>query len=127
VGLTEAQAHAGFDCEVAIASYSEMDRAVIDGRPEGLCKLIVDRQAHTILGAHVAGEQALEVVEVAAAGMAANMTVDQLAGLEIAYPTFTAILGLAARRVMRQLNAGPISVAWRSLDNPFAAEWEHRD
>lgn len=127
VGLTEDQARGTDSVAVATVPYAELDRAVIDGRPEGVCKLIVSLDKRTILGAHVAGEQALEIVEVAAAGMASGMTVDQLADLEIAYPTFTAILGVAARRVVREMNSKRITPQWRSLEKSFAPEWEHRD
>ncbi len=127
VGLTEVQAREAGEVAVATVPYAELDRAVIDGRPEGLCKLIVSLDQRTIVGAHVAGEQALEIVEVAAAGMASGMTVDQLADLEIAYPTFTAVLGVAARRIVRELNTSRMTPQWRSLEKSFAPEWEHRD
>lgn len=127
VGMTEAAAaKAGLDVTVAVTPYGDMDRAVIDGHPIGLCKLIVSTQTHRILGAHVVGEQALEVVQAAAAGMAADMWVEQLAELQIAYPTFTAILGLAARQVVRKLGVQPLAPVWRSLDNLPGAEWEVR-
>lgn len=127
VGMTEAAAQkAGIDVTTAITHYADMDRAVIDGHPVGLCKLIVSTQTHRILGAHVVGEQALEVVQAAAAGMAADMWVEQLAELQIAYPTFTAILGLAARQVVRKLGVQPLAPMWRSLDNLPGAEWEVR-
>ena len=93
VGPTEEQARKTRDVAVAVASYADLDRAVIDGRTEGFCKLIVDRETHRLVAADVVGEQALEIVHVVAAGMAAGMWVEQLAELQIAYPTFTAILG----------------------------------
>ena len=102
VGPTEDQARKTGDVAVAVASYADLDRAVIDGRTEGFCKLIVDRETHRLLAAHVVGEQALEIVHVVAAGMAAGMWVEQLAELQIAYPTFTAILGLTARRIVAE-------------------------
>lgn len=127
VGLTEAQAQAQLaeDCAVATVSYAELDRAVIDDRPTGFCKLVVSRETRQIVGAHVVGEQAVEIVQLAAAGMAAGMTVEQLADLELAYPTFTAIIGLAARRLVRDLGLQPVSAAWRAL-SPLRppAEWE---
>lgn len=126
VGLTEAQARKDYEVEVAVVPYSDLDRAVIDGHPVGMCKLIVSQQTHRILGAHVAGEQALEVVQIAAAGMAADMWVEQLAELQIAYPTFTSILGLAARRVVRQLGVQPLSPEWQALAELPGAEWEVR-
>jgi hypothetical protein len=47
-----------------------------------------------------------------------------LAELQIAYPTFTTILGLAARQVVRQLGVQPLSPEWRSLGYLPNAEWE---
>jgi pyruvate/2-oxoglutarate dehydrogenase complex dihydrolipoamide dehydrogenase (E3) component len=124
VGLTEAKARAEFDCAVAVAHYTDLDRAVIDGHPTGFCKLIVSKDTHRILGAHVVGEQALEVVEVAAAAMTADMWVEQLAEMEIAYPTFTSIIGLAARTLLYDLGVQPVGHAWKELGKPHFAEWE---
>ncbi len=116
VGLTEAQARAAEpDCVTAVVPYADMDRAVIDGRPDGFCKLLVSRRTRQILGAHVVGEQAVEIVQIAAAARAAGMPVEQLAELELAYPTFTAILGLAARQAVREVGLTPVAESWRSL------------
>lgn len=128
VGLTEqAVRDLGQDHLYAEVPYADLDRAVIDGRPEGLFKLIVDQETHRILGAHAVGEQALEIVQIVAAGMASDMWVEQLAEMELAYPTFTAIVGLAARRIVRQLGVMPLAPEWRALRRPHAAEWERRD
>jgi pyruvate/2-oxoglutarate dehydrogenase complex dihydrolipoamide dehydrogenase (E3) component len=97
VGLTERQARAEFGeegCAVAVVPYTDLDRGVIDGRPDGSCKLIISRSSHRILGAHIVGEQAVEVVQLVATAMGAGMGVEQLANLELAYPTFTARSGL---------------------------------
>lgn len=126
VGPTEAQARRERDCAVAVARYADLDRAVIDGHTEGFCKLIVDRETHRLVAAHVVGEQALEIVHVAAAGMAADMRVEQLAELQIAYPTFTAILGLAARRIVADLGVLPLAREWRGLGRA-PAEWERSE
>ena len=125
VGPTEAEAWQQGECATAVAEYADLDRAVIDGRTEGFCKLIVDRRSHKLLAAHVVGEQALEIVHVAAAGMAAGMVVEQLAELQIAYPTFTAILGLAARRILSDLDGLPLAPEWRVLGKA-PGEWEQR-
>lgn len=126
VGPTEEQARREWDCAVAVAPYADLDRAVIDGHTEGFCKLIVDRETHRLVAAHVVGEQALEIVHVAAAGMAADMWVEQLAELQIAYPTFTAILGLAARRIVADLGVLPLAPEWRGLGRA-PAEWERSE
>jgi pyruvate/2-oxoglutarate dehydrogenase complex dihydrolipoamide dehydrogenase (E3) component len=105
VGLSEAAARTvPGGCVVATVPYADLERAVIDRHGEGFAKLLVSRSTRQILGAHVVGEQAVEVVQLAAASMAAEQPVEQLAGLELAYPTFTAIVGLAAREAIRQLS-----------------------
>jgi pyruvate/2-oxoglutarate dehydrogenase complex dihydrolipoamide dehydrogenase (E3) component len=127
VGLTEAKARElEPDCVVEKVLYAELDRAVIDGRPEGFCKLIVSRASHKLLGAHVVGEQAVEVVQIVAGGMAAGMTVTQLAELELAYPTYSAIVGSAARQLVREMNLVPLAPQWLALGRR-GAEWERRD
>jgi pyruvate/2-oxoglutarate dehydrogenase complex dihydrolipoamide dehydrogenase (E3) component len=100
-----------------------MDRAVIDGHTEGYCKLIVSADTHRILGAHIIGEQALETIHLVAGGMASDMWIEHLAELEIAYPTFTAVVGLAARQIVRDLGVMPLAAQWRALGKPHA-EWE---
>jgi dihydrolipoamide dehydrogenase len=127
VGLTEEQARESeADCRVAIVPYADLDRAVIDDRTEGFCKLIVSAETHRILGAHIVGEQALEAIQLIAAGMAADMWVEQLAELELAYPTYTAIVGLAARRLVHDLGVMPLAPQWRALGQGYAAEWERQ-
>lgn len=124
VGLTEAQARAHEDCAVAVVPYAHSDRAAIDGHTEGFCKLIVSTSTHRMLGVHIVGEQAVEILQVVAAGMAADMWVEQLAELELAYPTFAAVVGLAARQIMRDLGEVPLASQWREHSYSAAPEWE---
>jgi hypothetical protein len=72
----------------------------------------------------VVGEQAVEVVHIVAAAMAGKMPVENLAALEFAYPTFAAVIGLAARQLARELNAVPVISEWRELRKLRIAEWE---
>ena len=128
VGLTEEQAKETGNYVAATVPYADLDRAVIDGRIEGFCKLIISPDTRQILGAHVVGEQALEVVQIAAAGMAAGIQIEQLAELELAYPTFTAIIGLTSRQLVRKLDLRSLTPAWRALKRVDSqpAEWEIR-
>jgi pyruvate/2-oxoglutarate dehydrogenase complex dihydrolipoamide dehydrogenase (E3) component len=103
VGLTEEEARATHDCIVEVVSYLELPRAIIDARTEGMCKLIVDRGTRMVLGAHVVGSYSAEIVQVAATCMAAGMEVTKIAELELAFPTFTEAIGIAARRIVRRL------------------------
>jgi hypothetical protein len=61
--------------------YEDLVRPVVDAHPEGFCKLIVEGRRRYILGAHVLGEYSAEVIQMAAACMAANMRVEQIAEL----------------------------------------------
>lgn len=128
VGMTEAEARKTEpECLVAMVPYADMDRAVIDDLTEGFCKIIISQDTHRILGASVVGEQAVEVAQLIAAGMASGMWIEQLAEMELAYPTYTAIVGLVARRLVRELGVMPLSPAWRTLGRANAAEWERSD
>ncbi len=127
VGLTEEAAHKAFRIVIANVPYEGMDRAVIDGRTDGFCKLIVDRETRLILGAHVVGEQAVEIVQTIAAAMAGDTLIETLADMEFAYPTFAAIIGVAARQLARELRAVPILPRWSEVTAERNAEWERRD
>jgi pyruvate/2-oxoglutarate dehydrogenase complex dihydrolipoamide dehydrogenase (E3) component len=115
VGLTEAQARERYDCAVAVARYDDLVRPLVDARPEGFCKLIVERRHRYLLGAHVIGEYSAEVIQMAAACMAANMRVEQLAELQPAFPTFTEAVGMAALNIVRQLGVAAWAPSWSEL------------
>ncbi|MEO8074044.1 MAG: hypothetical protein ABI686_12470, partial [Acidobacteriota bacterium] len=103
VGLTEAEAREKHDCIVEVLDYTGLPRAVMDGRTDGMCKLIFDSDTHLLLGAHVLGSYSAEVIQVAATCMTAKMTVTQIAELELAFPTFTEAIGMVAQRICRNL------------------------
>jgi dihydrolipoamide dehydrogenase len=124
VGLTEKAARAGHDCVVSSVPYADLDRGVIDGHQEGFCKLIVDRDSRRILGAHLVGEQAVEVVQLVATAMRGGMPVEEIADIELAYPTFTAIVGLVARRAARELGVTIAYRGWSLQSQLGVAEWE---
>ena len=80
-------------------------RPIIDGRPQGFCKLIVDRGTRTAVGCHIVGDRAVDIVQTAAIVIAARMGVDDLARLPLSFPTYTSILGRAAALATRQLSS----------------------
>jgi pyruvate/2-oxoglutarate dehydrogenase complex dihydrolipoamide dehydrogenase (E3) component len=107
VGLTEEQARARDPhCVVAVARYGDLERAVIDDRGVGFLKLIADNRRELILGAHAVGENAVEVIQSVTTAMAAGIDVATLAGVKFAYPTYSAIIGLAARDLLRAMPSG---------------------
>ena len=103
VGLTEEQARQRDPhCVVATVPYTQLDRAVIDDRSLGFLKLIADRRRELILGAHAVGENAIEVVQSVTTAMAAGVDLSTLAGVKFAYPTYSAVIGLAARALLTE-------------------------
>jgi pyruvate/2-oxoglutarate dehydrogenase complex dihydrolipoamide dehydrogenase (E3) component len=115
VGRTEAEARRDHDVVVGIARYDNLLRPVADGRPDGFCKLIADRDTRLILGGHVLGEYSAETVQTVAAAMAAGMTVEQLAELQLAFPTFTEGVSMAAQMICREIGIGRFPRAWGYL------------
>jgi len=103
VGFTEEQARerdAG--CIVSVVPYTDLDRAVIDDRERGFLTLISDRMRELILGAHAVGENAVEVIQSVTTAMAAGIDVATLAGVKFAYPTYSAVIGKAARGLLAE-------------------------
>jgi len=112
VGLTESKARATHDIATAVVCFDSTTRTIIDGRTNGFCKLIVDRQTRQILGCHVVGERAVEITQVAAVAMAGGMRVDALAHVPLSFPTYAGVLGRVAASVSRQLNLiSPVNIA----------------
>ena len=89
-------------CIVVTVPFTDLDRAVIDDRTRGFLTLIVDRRRDLVLGAHAVGEHAIEIVQSVATAMAAGADTATLAAVRFAYPTYGAIIGLAARAALRE-------------------------
>ena len=103
VGMTEDQALKDYDCLIETVDYTALPRAVMDGRTDGFCKLIVDRNTKLLLGAHVLGSYSAEVIQVEATCIVAKMNIHDIAELELAFPTFTEAIGMAAQRISKKL------------------------
>ena len=103
VGLTEVKAREAHDVVVAVIRFDETVRTIVDGRTAGFCKVIADRSTGKILGCHVVGERAVEIVQVVAIAMAGELRVDQLAQVPLSFPTYAGILARAAYRAAKQI------------------------
>ena len=64
------------------------------------------------------------MVQIVAAAMAADMPIEKLATVEYAYPTFAAIIGVAARQIAGEMNWIPVEAQWQGLSRRRVAEWE---
>src|SRR5204862_3614740 len=93
VGLAEAKARETHDILTAVVRFESTTRTIIDGRTLGFCKLIVDRASGKILGCHVVGERAVEIVQLASIAIASGMPVSDLARVPLSFPTYAGILG----------------------------------
>jgi pyruvate/2-oxoglutarate dehydrogenase complex dihydrolipoamide dehydrogenase (E3) component len=111
VGLTEKKAREAHDVVTAVVHFDSTVRTIIDGRKFGFCKLIADRKTCRILGCHVVGERAVDIMQVAAVAMAAGMRVDELARVSLSFPTYAGILSRVAASAAHQLN---LTLGWQA-------------
>jgi NAD(P) transhydrogenase len=77
VGLTEQQAAAqAIDHEIGVSRFATNSRAVIAGTTDGLCKLVFRRADRVLLGVHLLGEAATELVHQGQAVLRLGGTID---------------------------------------------------
>ncbi len=88
---------------VGRARFSETARGQIIGAERGFMKLLVERGSHTILGVHIIGESASELIHVGQMAMNCHATVDVLANSVFNYPTLAQCYKSAAMDCLRQL------------------------
>jgi len=97
VGHTEQQlTETGIAYEVGISRYKELARGQILGDQLGLLKLLVSTADRTLLGVHILGTSATELVHVGQTVMALGGTVDYLVNAVFNYPTLAESYKVAA-------------------------------
>jgi dihydrolipoyl dehydrogenase len=100
VGLTEAQARAqGFKVRVGKFPFAANSKATILGSHEGFVKVIADERFGEILGVHIIGPEAFELVSEAVTAMESEATVDSMMSTIHAHPTLYEALGEAFNNV----------------------------
>ena len=88
VGLTETKAReAGYNIKVGKFPFSANSRASIVGQHEGFIKIVSDAEYGEILGVHIIGPQATELIAEAVAAMELEATVEDLMWTIHAHPT----------------------------------------
>ena len=101
VGLTEDAARKdGRDVATSMLKIGDNERAVIEGVPHGMVKLVADRSSGELLGGHIVAETAGDMIHEVVAAMASRARVQDVADAIHAYPTLSesvkgAFLGLA--------------------------------
>jgi dihydrolipoamide dehydrogenase len=88
VGLTEAKAREqGYDIKVGKFPFTANSRASIVGEHEGFIKIVSDAEYGEILGVHIIGPQATELIAEAVTAMELEATVEDLMWTIHAHPT----------------------------------------
>ncbi len=95
---------AGKAYEIGKANYREIARGQIIGDRTGMLKLIFDPETRKILGVHILGEGATELIHIGQAVMALNGTIDYLADAVFNYPTLAECYKIAAFDGIGRLN-----------------------
>jgi dihydrolipoamide dehydrogenase len=100
VGLTERQAaERGYDVRVGTFPFGVLGRAKISGETEGFVKIVADRRYDELLGVHMIGSRATELVAEATVALRLESTVEELIRTIHAHPTMAEAVGEAAHAV----------------------------
>jgi dihydrolipoamide dehydrogenase len=88
VGLTEAQAKAaGYEVKVGKFPFSANSKASIVGSHEGFVKVVADAKYGELLGVHIIGPQATEMIAEAVVALELEATIEELMFTIHAHPT----------------------------------------
>jgi pyruvate/2-oxoglutarate dehydrogenase complex dihydrolipoamide dehydrogenase (E3) component len=108
VGLTEAEARAhGGEVRIYRHSFQQDDRALVDDQASGLVKIVADRRGR-ILGAHILGPHAGELIHEFVLAMRHGLSVRALADTIHVYPTLSLANQRAAQRYYQGLAEQPL-------------------
>jgi dihydrolipoamide dehydrogenase len=101
VGLTEQQARdAGHDVVVGRVPYVAAGKAVATGHTEGFIKLVAEARHGEILGCHILGADATELIAEVTLAMSAEATLHEIADTCHAHPTLSELVLEAARAAL---------------------------
>jgi len=89
VGLTEREAKKkGLPYELATMPFSSIARATEMDEPAGILRVLVDPKTERVLGAHIVGADAGELIHVFVAVMQAGVSVRAIVDMQAIHPTF---------------------------------------
>jgi dihydrolipoamide dehydrogenase len=100
VGLTEAKAkEAGYDVKVGKFPFSASGKARILGETDGFVKIVAEKKYDEVLGVHIIGPHATELLAECVVAMALETTADELGRTIHAHPTVSESIMEAAEGV----------------------------
>ena len=91
--------------EVGVSRYRQLARGQIAGDSYGMLKLLVSTEDLRILGVHIFGSNATEMVHIGQSVMGCQGTIEFLVDAVFNYPTFSEAYKVAALDVMNKLRA----------------------
>ena len=100
VGLTEEEAKEKYDISVGKFAFVGNGRALASGDTTGFVKVIADKKYGEILGVHIVGQSAAEIINEASSLMAMEITVDEVIKTIHGHPTFSEALFEACADVL---------------------------
>ncbi|MDX2044827.1 MAG: dihydrolipoyl dehydrogenase [Acidobacteriota bacterium] len=100
VGLTEAKAkEKGYDIKVGKFPFSALGKAMILGETEGFIKVIADAKYDEVLGVHMIGPHATDLLAEACVAMGLEATAEEFGHIMHAHPTLSEAVMEAAEAV----------------------------
>ncbi len=97
VGWTEERlTQSGIPYEAGIAQYKETGRGQLLGDEIGMLKMLIHQESGALLGVHILGSQATELIHIGQAVMAFKGTVDYFVNTVFNYPTLAECYKVAA-------------------------------
>lgn len=117
VGLTKDRALAeGYDAVAGLVPFERIEKAELIGETTGFIKYVADRTTHRLLGCHVVGTGAADLVYDAVVVMRAAGRIDDLATAVGVFPTLQEGMEGTARALLRRIApeevAGPLVTAY---------------
>jgi NAD(P) transhydrogenase len=104
VGITEGAARdGGVDCEIGVANFADNSRAATAGATEGMIKVVVAREDRRLLGVHIVGEGATELIHQGQAVMHFGGTIDYFIHSTFDVPTVSDSYKYAAYDCLQRL------------------------
>lgn len=106
IGVTEEEARQrGYKIVIGKCMYHELPRGQISGECEGMLKMIVHQDTREILGVHILGGGATEVIHIAQMAIHYNAKIDLFIDSIFNYPTYSEALKIASLSAFNQLSS----------------------
>ena len=93
MGLTEKKAkERGYDVKAAVFPFSAITKAAISNEAIGMVKVVSDKKYDEVLGVHLVGPHATELLAEACVALRLEITTEELAHTMHAHPTLSEIM-----------------------------------